>query len=300
MANLAIKGHPTRGSQVIKLLEMLGGNNINKCGGEIIDYYYVINFSCDGGNCDINRLYMVSHKYKVFTLEEFEAKYPYKVGDKVIVNGDDNDVHIITSMRWHEKEEKVYYDLLTKEGYDTCTWEANEIIPYKEQESIPLYMYHDVRTSKEEAMEEQIKIDIPKGYEFAGVDDGAQQVVFTKIQSEYPQTYLESCNVLGRTLPINDDVEGYKWELIMHFQRLLVCRDAYWKIAGEQMRLGKPWEPDWTKPSEMKYCIVNSEGNITKWVQKTTNKILAFPTAEMRDAFYENFKDLIELCKELL
>lgn len=29
-------------------------------------------------------------------------------------------------------------------------------------------------------------------------------------------------------------------------------------------------------------------------------KALAFPTAEMRDTFYENFKDLIEQCKELL
>jgi hypothetical protein len=29
-------------------------------------------------------------------------------------------------------------------------------------------------------------------------------------------------------------------------------------------------------------------------------KILAFPTEEMRDTFYENFKDLIEQCKELL
>ena len=27
---------------------------------------------------------------------------------------------------------------------------------------------------------------------------------------------------------------------------------------------------------------------------------LAFPTEEMRDAFYENFKELIEECKELL
>ena len=35
-----------------------------------------------------------------------------------------------------------------------------------------------------------------------------------------------------------------------------------------------------------------------KWY--TDNKILAFPTEEMRDAFYENFKDLIEQCKELL
>ena len=28
--------------------------------------------------------------------------------------------------------------------------------------------------------------------------------------------------------------------------------------------------------------------------------LFVFPTAEMRDAFYENFKELIEQCKELL
>ena len=66
------------------------------------------------------------------------------------------------------------------------------------------------------------------------------------------------------------------------------------------MGLGKPWKPDWTKADERKYCIVNTEGNITKWVQKTTNKILAFPTEEMRDTFYENFKKDIEKCKDLL
>ncbi len=35
---------------------------------------------------------------------------------------------------------------------------------------------------------EELKIDIPAGYEFAGVDDDAQQVVFTKIQPEYPES----------------------------------------------------------------------------------------------------------------
>ena len=30
------------------------------------------------------------------------------------------------------------------------------------------------------------------------------------------------------------------------------------------------------------------------------NIILTFPTEEMRDTFYENFKELIEQCKELL
>ena len=28
--------------------------------------------------------------------------------------------------------------------------------------------------------------------------------------------------------------------------------------------------------------------------------ILSFPTEEMRDAFYENFKEQIEVCKEFL
>ena len=60
------------------------------------------------------------------------------------------------------------------------------------------------------------------------------------------------------------------------------------------------WRPDWKKADERKYCIVNTEGNITNWVQKTTNKILAFPTEELCDAFYENFKELIKECKEFL
>jgi hypothetical protein len=94
---------------------------------------------------------------------------------------------------------------------------------------------------------------------------------------------------------------GYYGEVLIPLQKLIICRDAYWKIAGEQLELDKPWEPDWTNPSEIKYCITNTEGNIAaKWAQTITNKILAFPTAEIRDAFYENFKELIEECKEFL
>ena len=32
----------------------------------------------------------------------------------------------------------------------------------------------------------------------------------------------------------------------------------------------------------------------------TANSVFVFPTEEMRDAFYENFKSDIEICKELL
>ena len=40
--------------------------------------------------------------------------------------------------------------------------------------------------------------------------------------------------------------------------------------------------------------------SIIKGIKWAGNKILAFPTAEMRDAFFEDFKELIEQCKELL
>ena len=66
-------------------------------------------------------------------------------------------------------------------------------------------------------------------------------------------------------------------------------------------------EPDWGNSEERRYSIVNIEGDInlpettlTKWILKVTNKILVFPTIEMRDAFYKNFKSEIESVKELL
>jgi hypothetical protein len=65
------------------------------------------------------------------------------------------------------------------------------------------------------------------------------------------------------------------------------------------MGLDKPWKPDWNNISD-KYTIYPVSGEI--WLDKgqTINTVLAFPTVKMRDAFYENFKDLIDQCKKLL
>ena len=114
----------------------------------------------------------------------------------------------------------------------------------------------------------------------------------------YPKTYIECCNILNTCQNI-PTVPGWKGSKIAKLQQLLICRDAYWKIAGEQMGLSKSWEPDWSKETD-KFTISNKCNNIylnnTAWYCE----VLAFPTAEMRDTFYENFKDLIEKCKELL
>lgn len=133
----------------------------------------------------------------------------------------------------------------------------------------------------------------------------ATKIVLEKKKKEYPKTYEECCEILEDVADCS--LSCFACGVLNNLQKLLLCRDAYWKIAGEEMGLGKPWEPDWKNSEERRYCIVNIEGDInlpekilTKWILKVTNKILVFPTEEMRDAFYENFKELIEECKELL
>ena len=123
---------------------------------------------------------------------------------------------------------------------------------------------------------------------------------FTTPKKEYPKTYCECKDILG-LWDIDDTERGYyKTDLIDKLQMLLICRDAYWKIAGEEMGLGKPWEPDWEDENQEKYIIGSWLGTIQCLEENFVSHPLAFPTEEMRDAFYENFKELIEQCKELL
>ena len=130
-------------------------------------------------------------------------------------------------------------------------------------------------------------------------------------KTKYPKTYEECCKILGILnvdLCFNADYRSFdaskeQWKrlgLMNQFYQLLICRDAYWKIAGEEMGLGKPWETDWIYQESPKYCIANVEGQVKNAERYIINTILSFPTEEMRDAFYENFKEEIESCKELL
>lgn len=270
MANLAIQGHSTRGSEVIALLEMLGGINTAHFKGEKTELAYYIEVDRSICCIDIETEYHTEF-YKI-TIEDFLEKFPYKVGDKVSIPEYESEVRI-DDMEWDGFE--IQYLVFTDETEWYSTEELNKYNePYKEE------------TMKE------IKIDIPNGYEFAGIDDDKQQVVFTKIGYRYPKTYEECCEVLGLKDSIIEGCLGYEYKLLNAFQKLLMCRDAYWKIAGD-------WEPDWNNISD-KHCIYVVGGEIWLKECQTRKCNLAFPTKEMRDAFYENFKELIEQCKELL
>lgn len=119
---------------------------------------------------------------------------------------------------------------------------------------------------------------------------------------KYPKDYEECLEILERDNSChNPMVASSSMDIpILSFAKLIVAREAYWKIAGEEMGLDKHWEPDWCNDDETKFCIYTTQNMISLDIFGVDNRILAFPTEEMREAFYENFKGLIEQCKYFL
>lgn len=369
MAQLAIKGHPTRGKEVIQLLETLGGSNKYHFRGDE-DEWFILN-----GNIQRSDLLFDE---KGFTLEEFEEKFPYKVGDKVLYKPD-NKKYFIIKMFW--SYDRILYALSDEVCLEGCSMpdalisdvDVLKLQPYKEQETIDktkfpyeigtrvlvkgtyfdklativglsynscASMQYEIQFDgedvvvhyptnlmtpiiTEQSMEEKdeksanhifdteiISFDIAQRDKYELDLQGKFKVVLRegkyyveRIKPTYPKTYEECCKVLGYSgnynMILTTDIDC---KLFNALYRIKVCRDAYWKIAGKQMGLGKPWEPDWGDDewSDMYYISFDGKHIDKEKGYPCCNMILIFPTAEMRDAFFENFKDLIEQCKELL
>ena len=148
------------------------------------------------------------------------------------------------------------------------------------------------------------KIVPPDGYligKITQVDNG-MLIEYVEKKPVYPTTYAECHELMvkWKEYDCNPNSELIFCDAPIHdFCKIIVARNLYWKIAGEQMGLGKPWEPNW-EDDTAKYNIFAYKNHISFDVSIHANKILVFPTKEIRDIFYKNFKELIERCKEML
>lgn len=288
MVNLAIKGHPTRGKEVIQLLEMLGVKNLHDYTADCDGLCFYIS---KGTNIYYDWVNSCCEDVIVYTLEEFEEKFPYKVEDKVAYKFIRNYIiDTIKSMKWYANG--VVYTL---KGCEDEVM-AEDLQPYKKETmEEPDEPKAPILSNRYDYAEGKCGYVIPDGYEFDYIKEGFQtEIILKPKKSQYPKNYEECCDVLGYE-PDEDEISCYQGHLIELFVKLLICRDAYWKMG-----LGKPWKPDWNDVCD-KYTIYVVCGNeIWRDKGQTINTLLAFPTPEMRDAFYENFKELIEQCKELL
>ena len=112
---LAIKGHLTRGNEVIELLKMMGGKN-TAYNGTDINVIYTIDNKGIIRSLFFNNTILMKMEYDIFTLEEFLERFPYKVGDEFC-----NPYDKITEMFWDEEDEIVYYKTEYSRDYVTTT-----------------------------------------------------------------------------------------------------------------------------------------------------------------------------------
>ena len=182
MSQLVIRGHATRGKEVIEILKMLGGNNANNCyNGNYYDGGYYIN---ENGYIDQDFIPHIEQntKFIIYTLEQFEEKFPYKVGDKVQHKGATScgSVFEVEKMRWVNNH--IQY---TVKGlwYNNChSIVTAKDLQHFEEETMEERKYADLRSDVDQddklATEVTIdgnKITPPKGYligKITQVDNG--------------------------------------------------------------------------------------------------------------------------------
>lgn len=154
----------------------------------------------------------------------------------------------------------------------------------------------------------EMKIQVPEGYEIDREHSTFENIIFKKVERKLPKKWEDLENVNGHYVDSWGDVRCYygvntpdhtnknifptkeEAEACVALAQLCQLRDRY----------NDEWKPNWKDTNERKFCIEFYKEVIYKETYYITRKLLYFKTAELRDKFLENFRDLIEIAKPLL
>ena len=293
---IAIQGHPTRGKEVIQILESLGGKNLKKWhgDGDIRDGFFIDN----DGSIKFNDL---PKGYKLYTLEEFEKEFPFKIGDKVIDY--EGDVATITGFAYIE--ENLGYSLQYENGRGTAT--PRILTPYKEmneERNITLTLDKakewykkggELREIALQAFTEKELIVLPKSWE--------------EFCQKYPiQDHEAFINYANGDITICKECAGSGLGVWKRKPEKDRCKCVSQKSAEahlamiqlEQLRncWWNGWKPEWHNSE--KYVIKWEVDNLIVFTARRVHAFLVFPTREMAEEFLKCFRDLIEKARDLI
>lgn len=79
-----------------------------------------------------------------------------------------------------------------------------------------------------------------------------------------------------------------------------VVFNAFCKLLKLRKDWVGDWKLDWTDVNQPKYAIVNSSNKLVNCTRREISHPLLFPTEEMRDEFYNCFRDYLEQAKDLI
>ena len=264
---IAIQANPNRGKEIISLLESLGGNNIRWEGDARKKVYYI-----DKHN--VIQYGDAPKGYKVYTLEEFETQFPFKVGDLCIYSSDilGEDI-VVRILGMTIENDCVMYEV----GHRDITKQHSYI--YKERKT--LKSYKEMNTRNVTLTLDKAKEWYKKGGELKEI---ALQAFTEKELNPLPRSWEEYCKQ-------GNPVASWRYNIPIKYE-------ALFKL--EQLR--DCWRKGWVQtPTDTGYRICKSlTGGYTILSVGTLKYFLAFPTEEMAREFYECFKDLIEQAGDLI
>ena len=159
-------------------------------------------------------------------------------------------------------------------------------------------------------MKKTITFNIPEGYIVDKENSTNKNIVLKLAKSTRSKTWKEYCEKMeGKdsyyinstrggiisskfgAAPIVSEFEDKEdAEAFAALSKLLKLRKDW---VGE-------WQPDWTDMNQLKYTIVNQGNRVVVCTNDRSCRSLSFPTPEMRDEFFDCFKDYLEQAKTLL
>jgi hypothetical protein len=266
---IAIQGHPTRGEEIIQILESLGGKKFlvllasDEC---------LVFFIDDKGyiSCFHRRSSVVKECYKIYTLEEFEKEFPFKIGDKVITTTSKHPKIItgITNTQWGLRY------IISQIKFPDC-----KEMPHISQ--ISLY--------KEMKEERNITLTLDKAKEWYNKGGELREIAlqaFTKEElNPLPKTWEEYCKMY----PVIPEKHIF----------LSCCSQRYialWKL--EQLRdcYRQGWKP---KSKECAFAIKYAERGLDIYLY-SSQEFLSFQSREVAEEFLKNFEPLIKEAEDLI
>ncbi len=285
---IAIRGHESRGKEVIQILESLGGKNVEKLEGTHKTFYYIDDKNEIG---DEHEAYFPS-TYKLYTLEEFEKEFPFKIGDRVI-SLTTGLIGIIIKF-----SENGIYHLKYDNGIYSVT-SASYLKPYKEMKK-----------------ERNITLTLDKAKEWykkgGELKEIALQAFSEKELNPLPRSWEEFCDQYSNINDTEYFIDTYSNierlnDVVHNHCRLMntdknICpskESAEAHLAMIQLeQLRNCWRQG-NIPQEVKYKIrkVRNKYIVVCGVE---NAFLSFCDIQTAEEFLECFRDLIEKAGDLI
>ena len=151
----------------------------------------------------------------------------------------------------------------------------------------------------------ELNIIAPEGYEIDKENSTFEKIVFKKTSNNLPKTWEELKNIYGYYISSSSEITPSCVINASNYTKNIFPTKELAKAAlalAQLLQLRDRYNGD-NKGfifGGNNYCITISSNGISKYFDIYIQQVLAFRTIELRDEFYNNFKDLIEIAKPLL